>query len=57
MLDQGCGREASPSWYQRKFLMKTCMSKLKEKSAMINRCFDKIFYRVRQKDHPDLGGA
>jgi len=57
VLDQGCGREASPSWYQRKFLMKTCMSKLKEKSAMINRCFDKIFYRVRQKEHPDLGGA
>jgi len=35
VLDQGCGREASPSWYRRKFLVETCASKLKGKTAMI----------------------
>ena len=47
VLDQGCGREASPIWYRRKFLAETCVSKLKGKTAMINNCFDKIFYKCQ----------
>ena len=39
MLDQGCGREASPSWVQRQYLAETRASKLKGQTGTItNRC-------------------
>jgi hypothetical protein len=47
VLDQGCGHEASPNWFWRKFLAETWASKLKGKTAMINRCFDKNFYKCQ----------
>jgi hypothetical protein len=40
MLDQGCGREANPSWVRRPFLADTRASKLKVNTTgkITNRC-------------------
>ena len=48
MLDQGGGREPSPSWFRRQFLADTCASKIKGKTRTImKRCFDKLFLHYR----------
>jgi hypothetical protein len=40
-FDQGCGREASPSWVGRQFLGETVANKLKGNTGtIINRCSD-----------------
>ena len=43
MFDQGCGREAIPSWARRQLLGEIVASKLKGYTGTTtNRCFDKI---------------
>jgi hypothetical protein len=52
MLDQECGREASPCWVRKAFLVDGGASKLKGKTGtIINRCFDKNFLAVSEANN------